>query len=122
LFHLIVAKNFGSPYASMDPAWTTFNPAGFAYGTGGSTCYTNPAACGSSDMHPRTAFVSDYATTAIEEDQAEIYAYVFVSSYRASLATWIRTDGNLAKKVAALTRWIRSRAPQLTSLLAPLTS
>jgi hypothetical protein len=106
--HLIEYNAYGT-YSRSDPAWMSYNPAGFAYGNGGSVCYTNPSACVSGE-HPTNGFVSGYSMSGIEEDKAEVYAYLMTHTYYQHLKSWLPGDGNLANKVNAYKAFMTSRS------------
>ena len=62
-------------------------------------------------LHPENGFVDAYATSAIEEDKAETYAYLFVYRRHRLLESWTDTDGQLAAKVAEYEAFIESEVP-----------
>lgn len=70
--HLIEYDLFGS-FTPKDKSWTDCNLSNFAYGKGGPAMYSNPDYAHKS--HPAYGFVDGYATSAIEEDKAEMFAY-----------------------------------------------
>jgi len=55
-------------------------------------------------------FVSGYATSAIEEDMAELYGYLMETNYYRLLKTWIASDSYLAAKVAYYERFLCNRS------------
>jgi hypothetical protein len=68
IFHFIDLADDGS--VLRDVAWTKLNPSGFSYGHGGRTMRGSAA----SVAPPPDGFVSGYATSALEEDKAEVFA------------------------------------------------
>ncbi|HET7566962.1 MAG TPA: hypothetical protein VFJ91_03160 [Gaiellaceae bacterium] len=110
--HLLTYDLFGS-YAPADPAWTALNPAGFAYGSGGASCYAAGDPCGAWDQHPQSGFVSGYARSAIEEDKAELYAYLMTATGWHQVEQWLATDPALAGKVALLQALLARYSPEM---------
>ena len=96
--HLLTYNLFGS-FAPRDPTWLSLNPPDFHYGNGGASCYVPGNAC-LSGQHPIAGFVSGYASSAIEEDKAELYGYLMETNRYWLLKSWIGSDSYLAAKVA----------------------
>jgi len=97
-FNHLLTYNLTGDYAPSDPTWLSLNPPGFQYGKGGASCYVPGNSC-LTGHHPIPGFVIGYATSAIEEDKAELYGYLMGTSYYLLLKDWIRTDSYLAAKV-----------------------
>lgn len=97
--HYFTFQKFGT-YAPADQAWLALNPPGFHYGGGGTSCYVAPSSC-PSGPHVVAGFVSGYATSAIEEDKAETFAYLMDDAEYHQVQTWVKTDAVLAAKVSA---------------------
>jgi hypothetical protein len=110
--HLIEYNAFGD-YTHADPAWSSYNPADFSYGTGGAACYLPNSTCLTGE-HPLAGFVTGYAASGMEEDKAETYAYLMTDTYYHHLTGWLGADTNLAQKVAAYKTFIASRSPEMT--------
>ena len=98
-------------YGRADPEWTSFDPAGFEYGSGGSSWYDGQSH--ENTVHPEDGFVDAYAQTGIEEDKAETYSYLFVDGRYKQLQSWIETDSDLAGKVAEYKAFIESKVPMM---------
>lgn len=97
LYHMIEARFNRSPYYK-DPVWIAFNDSEFKYvkRVGG----FDPAKSNQEkQFHPREGFVTAYATSALEEDKAEVYAALFVEEISACLHDWIIEDEILKNKV-----------------------
>lgn len=109
--HLFTYTETGS-YAPSDPAWTSYNTAGFVYGNGGASCYAPNNSC-LTGAHPIPGFVSGYASSAIEEDKAETYAYLMTSDYYHNVKTWIASDQNLSKKVSFYKTYVAARSSSM---------
>lgn len=97
-FEHLKTYNLTGDYAPSDPTWLSLNPPDFRYGDGGAFCYVPGNSC-LTGSHPIPGFVSGYATSAIEEDKAELYGYLMGTSYYLLLKGWIGTDSYLAAKV-----------------------
>lgn len=90
-----------------DPTWLSLNPPGFQYGNGGASCYVAGNTC-LSGPHPVPGFVSGYATSAMEEDKAEVFSFLMYTSYYSLLTSWITTDSYLAAKIAHFKQYLCS--------------
>lgn len=102
-YHLIEFVNYGDMYYK-DSDWSTFNDPSFKYGSGGVNAYKDPNYA--NIEHPQTGFITGYATSAIEEDKAETYAYLFVKESYSKLQTWLSADSILLNKVNYLKKFI----------------
>lgn len=102
--YLIFEKH--NEYVFDSATWSSYNPAGFNYGTGGASTYGDSSFINKS--HPQNGFVTSYAQTGLEEDQADVYGYLFTTSDYASLTEWILDDSHLAQKVTRLKAYIAS--------------
>ncbi|MBI5433803.1 MAG: hypothetical protein HZA52_13305 [Planctomycetes bacterium] len=74
-FHVFDGHDDGS--LGEDAAWTALNPPGFRYGDGGLTRVSD-AAAGTLDS-ASTGFFTGYATSALSEDKAELFAWAMRS-------------------------------------------
>jgi hypothetical protein len=90
----------------VDPEWEALNDAGFSYGNGGRQMRA-PAA-GALDLE-LPGFVTPYATSALAEDKAEVFAFMMTESGR--LKARGASDRVLSAKVALLRRRVRARHP-----------
>jgi hypothetical protein len=82
--HFIEYKLTGS-YAPNDSVWNGCNTPGTTYGRGGSSMYNDPDFA--HKARPSYGFIDGYATSGVEEDKAEVFAYYMVSnSYLRKLA------------------------------------
>jgi len=88
--HFIEYKLTGS-YAPNDVAWDGCNAIGTTYGKGGSSMYNDPDFA--HKAHPSYGFIDGYATSGVEEDKAEVFAYYMTNN------TYLR---NLAEKDAGI--------------------
>lgn len=111
--HLVTYHLFGS-WAPPDPAWTALDPPGFAYGSGGASCYAPGDPCAAGNLHPQAGFVTGYARSALEEDEAEVYAYLMTASGWHRLKQWMTTDPALAGKVALMEGLIARYSPEMS--------
>jgi hypothetical protein len=99
-FHIIDYQDDGELYA--DARWAQLNAGSFRYGRGGAAVQDD--ALGSL-MSNVPGFLTTYATAGVEEDKAELFAYMMIS-YRA------------VEKRAAGDRVIRAKLSQMKALLA----
>jgi hypothetical protein len=101
--HLIQFNLFGS-YDPADSGWAGCNAASFEYGDGGAAMYADPGYA--HKAHPSYAFIDGYATSAREEDKAEIFAYYMTDpGYLQKLAD---KDAGIACKVTQTEKLLRS--------------
>lgn len=110
--HLLTYNYFGSMSPS-DPTWQSYNPPGFSYGNGGASCYQPGNTC-LTGPHPIAGFASGYASSAIEEDKAELYAYLMTGTYYHMLVTWLPGDSYLSNKVNNYKQFISSHSPEMS--------
>lgn len=110
--HYISYMRYNGQYYHRDAEWDSYNPAGFTYGKGGSSCYTD-GVCNLSRDHPAEGFATGYSMSGQEEDRAEIYSFLFTTGSYDTLMKWASTDQSLAKKVAWYKRYIVSVVPSM---------
>lgn len=93
LYHMIDYKDDGEVY--RDKEWSALNAEGFKYGTGGALAQNTAGTGVATDQYP--GFINHYGTTGVEEDKAEVFAYMVAeASY---LDTRIASDTVLRSKV-----------------------
>ena len=109
--HYFEASHYSDVY-HQDVEWASFNPQGFSYGGGGGTCYQPGNSCLTGE-HPMDGFVTGYATSGMEEDKAELYAYMFTKEGNDKLQVWLKNDATLAKKYTYYKALIQSVVPQM---------
>lgn len=109
--HLIEYEHFYS-YSRPDSAWRAINGPAFAYNPGGGVAAYHERAF-TNDAHPLPGFVNRYATYGIEEDKAEVYAYLMTAHYYRDLTDWIKADEKLAQKVQRYKDFMRSVSPEM---------
>jgi hypothetical protein len=73
-FHIIDWRDDGELYRDLE--WSKLNPAEFHYGNGGVNAQDD--ATMSLDTPGQIGFLNKYATTGVEEDKAEVFAYLIV--------------------------------------------
>ena len=94
-YHFIEYRFHGDMYYK-DPDWMKFSPINFQYGAGGAAAYGIP---GWQNLgHPEMSLVSAYAGFAVEEDKAEVFAWMMTEGYAARLAGWLSHDASLEDK------------------------
>jgi hypothetical protein len=94
LFHYMMGIVKGSMYWH-DATFGGYNYPGFQYGSGGVNAQDPSYAVLN---HPYLGFVDGYATSAMEEDMAEIDAMRFVPAEASQLASWRTNDPYLNNK------------------------
>lgn len=99
IFHFADLADDGA--LAPDPAWSALTP-GFSYGAGGRTLRSTWAADPARDL---TGFVTPYATSGVEEDKAETFAFAMARSEE--LRARLPNDPVLAKKLDEIARRIR---------------
>lgn len=105
-YHLI--DEHDSPDGRRDVAWAALNPPGTKYGTGGWNMQTRNVGMLRDDL---PGFLTQYATSAVEEDKAEIFGHLLVNP--AFVARRTLDDAVLAAKVRALKDRLRGFEPAL---------
>lgn len=76
-YHIVDLRDDG--VLDRDPGWAALNQPGFRYGPGGLNVYGK----GNQNAPARwPGFVSTYATSAVEEDKAELFGYLMVQPRR----------------------------------------
>jgi hypothetical protein len=94
-FHMIDFQDHGGMYLD-DERWSRLNPPNFKYGMGGRS---NPG------------FLSQYSTTAMAEDKAEIFANMIVEP--AHVDARVQTDPFLKAKVARMRELLADFCPEV---------
>jgi hypothetical protein len=120
-FHLIDHADDGDVY--NDTTWNALNPIGFRYGNGGVNAQTTRNTGALTNSIP--GFLTHYATTGVEEDKAELFA--FSITHKDYIAIRIRTDTTLAAKLTRLQAILKNLCPGAQNLItidpnAPTTS
>lgn len=106
VFHFADLADDGEVLA--DPTWARLNPAGFEYGRGGREV-RQPTASALTDRLP--GFLTYYATSALEEDKAEVFA--FLMARPAAVRQRRAADPVLAAKVDRLERLAGDLSPEM---------
>lgn len=90
-------------YKPQDSKWLQCNPAQNSYLNSVASMYANPTYAHAA--HPSAGFITGYATSGIDEDRAEVYAYYMTD--RAYLYKTAIEDASLSCKVAQTETLIR---------------
>jgi hypothetical protein len=105
-FHMIDERD--SPNGLKDPEWESLNPPTVKYGKGGWFMQSGDVGKLRDDL---PGFLTEYATSAVEEDKAEVYGHLLGSP------TFVRrraaADPILAAKVARLKALLRAFEPAM---------
>ena len=105
-FHVIDLHDDGS--LTEDKGWAKLNPADFKYGTGGVTAQNDSGTSVPNDKVP--GFLNHYSTTAVEEDKAEVFAYLMTDpEYLAGRA---KKDEVLAAKAKRMKKLLADFCPE----------
>jgi hypothetical protein len=96
---------------ARDPAWERLNPPGFSYGLGG-RAMRQPGSARFTTETP--GFLSRYATSAVEEDKAEVFA--FLSTAPEQVRSVMKRDVVVRAKVAAIVRQVGKVCPEMSGL------
>jgi hypothetical protein len=94
-----------------DPAWERLNPPGFSYGLGGRSM-RRPGSARLSTETP--GFLSRYATSAVEEDKAEVFAFLLTAP--GQVRSIMERDVVVRAKVAAIERQVAQLCPDMSVL------
>jgi hypothetical protein len=114
IFHFADLADDGS--VSPDPAWDELNTPGFAYGAGGRTLRAAWAARPpDDDGFVSGGFVSSYATSGVEEDKAETFA--FAMARPAEVRAQAARDAVVAAKLHELARRVGKLDPEAPRVL-----
>ena len=101
LRHLADYNMHGS-YRPDDTAWKQCNSNEFTYGRGGASMYADVSYAHAA--HPKTGFITGYATSGIDEDRAEVFAYYMTdASYLYKTA---QDDASLSCKIQLTSKLI----------------
>ena len=106
-FHLMDFRDDGDVYA--DSKWSDLNRPEFSYGAGGVSAQDTPETSWPTDKYP--GFLNHYSTTGVEEDKAELFAYLMVESEYVKLRT--TDDAVLRAKVDRMRRLLFSFCPHV---------
>lgn len=93
-----------------DPAWAALNGHWFVYGDGG-RYMRDPDSAKLTEKLP--GFVTRYATSALEEDKAETFAFMMIEPRK--LADMASHDPILKKKIAAIRRQLERLSPSINA-------
>lgn len=113
VFHFIDLADDGA--VRRDPAWASLHEPAFPYGLGGRTM-RRPAAADAAQAP--AGFITPYATSALEEDKAETFAFAVAAP--AMLLRRAHADPVVAAKVEALRLRLAAVDPALPALLDPV--
>jgi hypothetical protein len=99
-----------------DRPWSSLNPPGFLYGSGGASMQNDPGA--GQPGESLTGFVNRYATSGLAEDKAEVYAsLIFDNAWMSRRAS---ADSILGRKVERIRLSLRRLGPLASGLLSKL--
>ncbi len=105
-FHIIDYRDDGQVYS--DDQWTHLNADTFRYGNGGAKMLGDPS---SGLLKAIPGFLTTYATSGVEEDKAELFAYM-ITDYSLVEKRAV-TDPVIRKKMAAMKKLLASFCPAI---------
>ncbi len=105
-YHMIEENYFGSFYYK-DPKWNAFNEKGFQYKAGGYLAYEDGEY--QHKNHPKKGFLDTYSMYGLEEDKAQVYAYLMTTEYHEMFIEWIKTDSILKNKMEYMKSFIKEK-------------
>ncbi len=106
-FHLVDFRDDGLLYE--DERWKSLNPPDFKYSTGGPSALGDATTGELTERFP--GFLNHYSTTGVEDDKAEIFPHLFVSSK--IVAMRIERDRVLADKPDQMRSLVQSFCPEM---------
>jgi hypothetical protein len=106
-FHLLYFEIHNDFYYK-DPVWMTFNYPGFRYRGGGGLAYGNYQVF--KKQKPVSGFITPYAAYGLEEDMAEIFAFLMTKSGFPILTYWMQVDERLFNKTNYIVQLMASRS------------
>lgn len=109
--HYVTYHNHGT-WSVFDPIWLSYNPPGFQYGDGGASCYGAQSTCLTGE-HVLNGFATGYATSAVEEDRAETFAYLMTNEGYHKLIEWTKTDSLLAAKMKYYIEYVHKYSKEM---------
>jgi hypothetical protein len=109
LFHLVYFEIHGSFYYK-DPEWLALNYSSFRYKGGGGLAYGNYHVF--KKQKPASGFITPYATYGLEEDMAEVFAFLMTREGFGIITYWMQVDEILNNKAQYILRLMSSRAPE----------
>jgi len=96
--------NLYKSFRPTDTNWTNCNVASTSYGNGGAAMYKNVDFAHA--KHPKTGFITGYATSGIDEDRAEVFAYFMTD--RSYLHHQAQNDASLNCKIVQTEQLLNS--------------
>jgi hypothetical protein len=99
----------GSATGFKDERWSSLNPAGFNYGSGGWSVQHLPWTGALTDKYP--GFLNHYSTSAPEEDKAEVFANLILNEEYVRCR--MQSDPVLRAKVKLLKERLAKFCPEL---------
>ena len=105
-FHLVDYRDDGRLY--KDDNWARLNPDGFSYGRGGQFVQDDPTQSLTSN---RPGFMNKYSTQGVEEDKAEVFAYLVTQSEL--MEQRVKDDPIIASKVNMMRQLLTSFSPAM---------
>jgi hypothetical protein len=105
-FHMVDYKDDGELYS--DKSWARFNPRDFQYGSGGAQMQDDPH---SGVRSKRQGFLNRYSTSGVEEDKAELFAYMMTDYDQ--IESLAASDPVIRKKLQAMKALLSNFCPEM---------
>jgi hypothetical protein len=105
-FHYVDFRDDGIVYG--DDVWKKLNSAGFKYGRGGASARGNTQGL---VRMPKPGFITDYASSGVEEDKAEVFRCMLVNLVE--MEARAKSDEYLARKVQQMKKLLNDFCPEL---------
>ncbi len=106
-YHFLEGKKNGDMHFN-DPSWAAMNDSKHQYSSNAAQTYSCAGGFHNTG-HSQPGFVSRYATTAIEEDKAEVFAWMMTKGYGSRVQNWTLNDPILKNKVDYLQRFFNTQ-------------
>jgi hypothetical protein len=112
-YHMLEENYFGDFYYK-DPQWNALNHPDYPYvSSQGANAYTDGLY--KEQDHPAPGFVSAYSRYALEEDKADMYAYLMTTKRFEQLQNWIKEDTYLASKTKYMMNFMKKNCSEMNA-------
>jgi len=109
IFHVVSSSMWIDP-VMLPGGWDSLNEPGFQYKKEG---WDQGVKNSINSMAPQLGFATEYGTSTMEEDRAEIFACLMLPEQRRLIEEWGKKDEVLRKKIIAMKTIIQSYSPPM---------